>query len=48
MKCKEGGRNILMSEMSEENLMELKNKVFKCSNEECGKESKYEDALKHL
>ena len=34
--------------MSEENLMELKNKVFKCSNEECGKESKYEDALKHL
>ena len=48
MKCKEGGRNILMSEMSEENLMELKNKVFKCSNEECGKEFEYENALKHL
>ena len=28
--------------------MELKNIVFKCSNEECGKELKYEDALKHL
>jgi hypothetical protein len=37
-----------MSEMSEENLMELKNNIFKCSNEECRKEFKYEDALKHL
>ena len=48
MKCKEGGRNILMSEMSEENLMELKNWDFICSNAECGKKFKYEDALKHL
>jgi hypothetical protein len=37
-----------MSEMSEENLTELKNNIFKCPNEECGKELKYEDALKHL
>ena len=48
MKCKEGGKNILMQEMSEKNLMELKKNVFKCSNEECRKEFKYEDALKHL
>jgi hypothetical protein len=37
-----------MSELSEGNMMELKNKVFKCSNEECGEEFKYEDALNHL
>jgi hypothetical protein len=37
-----------MSEMSEENLKELKNKDFKCSNEKCGIELKYEDALNHL
>jgi hypothetical protein len=37
-----------MSELSDENLMELKNNVFKCSNEECGNEFKYEDALNHL
>jgi hypothetical protein len=28
----------MMSEMSEEYLMELKNLKFKCSIEECGKE----------
>ena len=48
MKCKEGGRNIFMSEMKEEHLMDLKNNYFKCSNEKCEKEFQYEDALKHL
>jgi hypothetical protein len=47
MKCKEGGKNILMQEMSEKNMMELKNLDFKCSDEECGKKFNYDDALKH-
>ncbi len=47
MSCKEGGKYITMMEMSEENLKELKNTVFNCSNEECRQEFKYEDALKH-
>ena len=28
--------------------MDLKNFVFKCSNEECGEEFKYQDAWNHL
>ncbi len=30
MICKEGGKNIFISKMSEVNFMELKNKDFKC------------------